>query len=275
MHSNTITKTRLEPTRIAPETFLVHDHTGEGVAPVMVPLNSMVIRGAEPIVVDTGMGDNQEQFLADVFSLVEPDDIRWVFISHDDVDHTGNAAALMEAAPNATLVVSWYLQERMGSTLGVSPMRQRWIADGDSLDVGDRVLHAIRPPVYDSPTTRGLFDSVTGVYWTSDAFAAPMHAPVRDVAELPDELFELGTATFNRYVAPWIEIVDDAHFQASVDRIARLAPSVLAGTHSPMIGRTHVDRAIDAMRRSATAEILPMADQSLLDAIQAQMSVHA
>ena len=92
-------KTRFEPTQIAPETFVIHDHHGEGQAPVSVALNTMVIRAAEPVVVDTGMAENREQYLADVFSLVEPEDIRWVFISHDDVDHTGNVNALMERRP--------------------------------------------------------------------------------------------------------------------------------------------------------------------------------
>jgi flavorubredoxin len=166
----------------------------------------MVIRGAEPVVVDTGVAENRDQFLSDVFSIVEPEDIRWVFISHDDVDHTGNVNALMELAPNATLVINWFMQERMGATLEVSPMRQRWITDGESFDAGDRRLLAIRPPVYDSPTTRGLLDTVTGVYWTSDSFGAPMLTPIRDIADLPDEMFDIGMATFNRWVSPWIEI---------------------------------------------------------------------
>ena len=95
-------KTRIEPTQIAPDTFVIHDHHGEGHAPVSVALNTMVIRAAEPVVVDTGIVENRDQYLADVFSIVEPEDIRWVFISHDDVDHTGNLNALMELAPNAT-----------------------------------------------------------------------------------------------------------------------------------------------------------------------------
>src|SRR5690349_23628304 len=90
-----LTKTRLEPTRIAPETFLIHDHQGEGTAPVSVALNTMVIRAAEPVVVDTGVAANRERYLADVFGLVEPEDVRWAFLSHDDVDHTGNVNALM------------------------------------------------------------------------------------------------------------------------------------------------------------------------------------
>ena len=48
------TKTRITPTLIAPETYLIHDHAGEGHAPVLVPLNTMVIRSAEPVVIDTG-----------------------------------------------------------------------------------------------------------------------------------------------------------------------------------------------------------------------------
>jgi flavorubredoxin len=50
---------------------------------------------------------HQSGDLKDVFSLVDPEDIKWVFISHDDVDHTGNVNALLEAAPNATLVINW------------------------------------------------------------------------------------------------------------------------------------------------------------------------
>ena len=47
-------KTYQAPIEIAPETYVIHDHNGEGAAPVMVPLNSAVIKAAEPIVVDTG-----------------------------------------------------------------------------------------------------------------------------------------------------------------------------------------------------------------------------
>ena len=36
-------KTRLRPTEIAPDTFVLHNHMGEGTAPVCVPLNTMVI----------------------------------------------------------------------------------------------------------------------------------------------------------------------------------------------------------------------------------------
>ena len=266
------TKTHLEPTQIAPETFLIHDHEGEGVAPAILPVNSLVIRGREPVVVDTGFAHVQDEYLADVFSLVEPEDIRWVFISHDDVDHTGNVNALMEHATNATLVVNWFIATRMGDTLEVPPTRQRWVGDGEGLDVGDRVLQAVRPPIFDSPTTRGLYDPTTGVYWSSDSFATPMPHPVRTVAELDDELWVGGMTMFNNYISPWLDLVDDARFQATVDRVAALQPTTLVGCHTPVVSAAGVARALEVTRRSPGATFDPEPDQATLEVIQATLS---
>lgn len=264
-------KTRFEPTRIAPDTFLIHDHHGEGTEPVSVGLNSMVIRGTQPVVVDTGMAENREQFLADVCSLVEPEDIRWLVISHDDVDHTGNVNALMELAPNATLVIDWFMQERMGASLQVPPTRWRWLRDGDRLDVGDRELHLVRPPVFDSPTTRGIFDPTTGVYWASDSFASPMERPVRHAAELDHGAWVEGIHTFAQYVSPWLALVDPAKFQRTVDRIDALDPRVLVGCHSQVITGDLVADAIAEVRRAPWATVAPQPDQAVLDAIQAAL----
>jgi flavorubredoxin len=268
MHNTPVTKTRFEPTLIAPDTFLVHDHHGEGTAPVSVALNSMVIRAAEPVVVDTGMMENRDQYLADVFSLVDPEDIRWVFISHDDVDHTGNVNALMAAAPNATLIIDWFMQERMGASLDVPLSRWRWVQDGDTIDVGDRTLHVVRPPVFDSPTTRGLFDPRTRVYWGSDAFATPMETPVRHVADLDPTSWVPGIHMFARYVSPWLTMVDEAKYQPTVDRVAALQPLVMAGCHTPVIDGGFVADALAATRLAPSAAVPPQPDQSVLDTLQ-------
>ena len=266
------TKTRMEPTLVAPDTFLIHDHDGEGAAPVSVALNSMVIRAAEPVVVDTGMAENRDQYLADVFSIVEPEDIRWVFVSHDDVDHTGNVNDLMALAPNATLVVNWFVVTRMSSTLEVPPSRQRWVGDGETLDVGDRVLTAVRPPIFDSPTTRGLFDPTTGVYWASDAFATPMDRPVQTVEELDHDFWLQGIHTFDNYISRWLPLVDDARFQATVSRVEALGATVICGCHTPAVGGAKVAAALAATRQSPTAAFEEEPDQVALEAIQAALA---
>src|SRR4051812_29230898 len=100
------------PTKVADETFVIHSVQEALGQPLFIYLNSMVIRGAEPMIVDTGTIANRDQWMADVFSLVEPADVRWIFLSHDDIDHTGNLEQAMDACPNATLVCSWAMVER-------------------------------------------------------------------------------------------------------------------------------------------------------------------
>jgi flavorubredoxin len=273
MAAETTTRTRITPTQIARETFLVHDHHGEGTEPVAVALNSMVIRARQPVVVDAGMQENTEQYLSDVFSLVDPEDVRWVFISHDDVDHTGALNALMAACPNAVAVINWFMVERMGASLDVHPTRWLWVADGESFDVGDRVLHAVRPPVFDAGTTRGLFDPSTGVYWGSDSFATPMLTPVPTVDPIDHDMWSEGMKTFSQYISPWIPLTEAAAFDATVTRVERLGVTALAGCHTPAIQGRRVKEAFDITRASRTAVVPPQPDQSILEQIQATFQV--
>ena len=50
------------PERIADETWLIHQVQEALGAPLRVYLNSMVIRGAEPVIVDTGTVANRAQW---------------------------------------------------------------------------------------------------------------------------------------------------------------------------------------------------------------------
>jgi flavorubredoxin len=77
---------------------VIHDSYFPPGAPAAAHMNAMLIRGAEPVVVDTGTPLNRAGYLDDLFSLVDPSDVRWVFISHDDVDHYGNLHEVMARA---------------------------------------------------------------------------------------------------------------------------------------------------------------------------------
>lgn len=265
------TPLHLAPVEIAPETFLIRSaQLGFG-APVSVNLNSLVIRGREPVIVDTGIHSNRPAWLADVASIVDPADVRWVFLSHDDEDHTGNLAEILELCPSATLVTAWATVERMACVIKVPVDRMRWVGDGDSFDAGDRILHALRPPVFDNPTTRGLFDPTTGVYWASDAFATPMPPqPVDHVAELDPEQWAQGMAMFAYHaLSPWLSIVDAHRFQATVRRVELLDPTVIVGAHSPVISGPHLRAAFDHVMFLPETPVPPAPDQSVLEAVLA------
>jgi flavorubredoxin len=260
---------RAEPEKLAPDTWLVHSVQVALGQPLYVYLNSMVITGAEPVIVDTGTIANRKQWLDDVFGIVDPADVRWVFLSHDDVDHTGNLEEVMNACPNATLVSSWAITERHANAFGF-PLRQcRWINDGESFDVGDRTLLAVRPPVYDSPTTRGLFDQRTGVYWGVDSFACPMPGEVVSTTEELDAEFWAGGMAMFIYnaLSPWLGVVDPKRYAAVCDRVQALGMKTIATAHSPVITDATMDKAFQILRDLPLVPAPPCPDQAALDAV--------
>ena len=242
--------------------------------PLFVYLNSMVILGEEPMIVDTGTPANRKQWLEDVFALVEPEDVQWVFLSHDDVDHTGNLDEVMSACPNAKLVCNWAMVERHTNCFDFPLERCRWVMDGESFDIGDRTLHAVRPPVYDSPTTRGLFDPTTGVYWAVDTFATPLPDPKLGDRRPRPGVLEFGMTLFAfGAVSPWLSMVD----QAKYGQLRRRRPEPRHQDHRrlPHAGhRGRVHRAgVRAGPRVPDVEPPPLPDQSVLDQIIAATAV--
>ena len=122
----------MPPSKVAADTFVVHQVQPALGQPLFVYLNSMVILGSEPVIVDTGTPANRDQWLDDVFSLVEPKDVRWIFLSHDDVDHSGNLDEVMTRCPNAHLVCNWAMVERHTNCFDFPLERCRWIMHEES-----------------------------------------------------------------------------------------------------------------------------------------------
>ena len=255
---------RQQPLEVAPDTFLVRANQLSLGGSVSTSMNSLVIRAAEPVIVDTGMVTDRVTFFEDVFSLVDPGDVRWIYLTHDDDDHSGNLMEALERCPHAKVVMSWAARGRTCAAFGIPPERVRTVDHGQGLDVGDRTLHALRPPVYDNAYTRGVFDPTTRVYFAADAFCAPMPAePVDRVDEMPEELWAEGFASFHHNsLCPWISLVDRALYEAEVAELAAIDAAVITSAHGPTITAPSIDRAFELLAGLPTAVTHPLSRTS-------------
>lgn len=252
------------PYQVADETFLIT--WGLDAPPVShFPMHSLLIRGKEPVLVDTGAPACREQWLATVASLVDLADVRWVFLSHDDRDHAGNLLPVLAACPNATLLTNWFSLGRMAEEWNTPLSRCRFVNDGDRVDVGDRVLVAVRPPIFDNPTTRGLFDASTGVYWSVDTFATNTPHRMLEADDLSDGEFRDGQLLGARLIAPWHRYLDQRKWQSCVDAVRRLGATTMAGCHAPVLRGRRVDEAFDLMSQLPALDPWREFDQSDLD----------
>jgi flavorubredoxin len=240
--------------------------------------NSMIIAGKEPVIVDTGPAVTREDWLQTAWSIVDPSAVKWVFLSHDDGDHIGNLLPVLDACPNARVVTGWFAMGRMGMDHGIElpPPRVRWINDGDTFDAGDRKLLAIRPPVFDAPTTRGLFDPTTGVYWAGDAFGCLVPRHLDDIADVPEDERWDAFYQVNRMIAPWHKWLDTARYNAHIDSLQKLGIEAIATCHGPAIRSTLVDEVLRRIRDLPSLPALHEPGQEDLDhLLEVVMAAHA
>ena len=249
---------------IAPDTWLIPNlaPAGDG---LYLPVNSMVIRGRQPVIVDTGAPVHRALWLEKVFSVVDPEDVRWIFLSHDDGDHTGGLLDVLEHCRNATLVTNFFSVERLALEKPALPLqRMRWIEPGGSFDAGDRMLQLFRPPIFDGPTTRGLFDPKTAAMWIVDAFACLTPGSL-DAQDLPQDLLEQCMPAMNSAVSPWHAWLDRALYGRHIDAIEALGAKTIASAHGPVLRGELLGDAFDRLRGLAGAPIIPTPGQALLD----------
>lgn len=263
-----------DPYRIAPNTWVIPEIV-QAAPGAVVPMNSMVIAGAEPVIVDTGNELSRHEWLNAAFSIVDPADVRWIFLSHDDHDHLGNLPAVLELCPQATLVTNWFTVERTVRALELPIERMRWVNHGESFDAGDRTLVTLRPPVFDSPVTRGLFDPTTGVYWAVDTFACLLPGHLTDVADAPAEMWEQTLVDMNRMISPWHTLVHPAKFDAYIDSVAALGMTTVASGHSAALRGERLDEAFRLLRTLPTLPAVALPGQADLDALVAARSAAA
>ena len=261
MHETPIPTTA--PVKVAPDTYLI-PNLAAAEPGTYVPVNSLVILGEEPIIVDTGAPVHREHWLDMVFGLVDPEDIRWVFLSHEDGDHTGSLDQVLEAAPQATLVMNFFSTERLGLERPVHLERMIWREPGETFDAGDRRLRLVLPPIFDGPATRGLFDEKTGVLWSVDTFAALTTGAVHHVEDLPKDLYEESFMFFNSLISPWHQFLDPVRYNRHVDTVEALKPRAIASAHGPILVGDAIHDAFDRVRTLAGEPIIAPPGQEAL-----------
>ncbi|WP_329389159.1 MBL fold metallo-hydrolase [Streptomyces sp. NBC_01351] len=233
-----------------------------------IPVNAFVLHAEQPVVVDTGLGLPDRDFLDTLGSVIDPADVRWIWLTHPDRDHTGGLFELLEAAPEARLVTT-FLGVGIMSTERPLPMdRVYFLNPGQSLDVGDRTLHAFRPPLFDNPATVGFYDERSRTCFSSDCFGGPMPtanvATAPDVSGVPAEDVTSAQRFWASVDSPWLQLVDPDRFLATVEPLRSMDPETILSTHlPPALGLT--GRFVDAL--AAMPGIAPFVgpDQAALE----------
>jgi glyoxylase-like metal-dependent hydrolase (beta-lactamase superfamily II) len=220
----------------------------------VLPINAFLLMAEEPVLVDTGIGFDSPDFLDAVSSIVPLDQLKWVWLTHDDADHTGSIARVMELAPNARLVTHAMSALRMSSWWDVPLHRVHAIRFGDELNVGDRTLTAVAPPLFDNPMSTGLLDQSTGALFTVDAFGALLPEATQSANDVPREALAGGMVGWATSDSPWAHITDRAKFGEVLERVRAIAPSRIFSSHLPAADGSSMEEFIKILEMVPDAE---------------------
>lgn len=237
----------------------------------VIPVNAYVLHGPEPMLVDTGPMVEADGFMAALESVIDPTQLRWLWLSHTDFDHIGCLHRLLDAAPDLRVVTTFLGVGIMGLYAPLPLDRVHLLNPGQTLTVGQRTLRAFRPPAFDNPATTGFKDEASGIVFTSDCFGALLADVPPSAADLTDDELRTGQVFWATVDSPWLHRVEQGLLAEELDRITAMEPTVLLSSHLPPAPGAMVDRLVSSLATVPGADPFVGPDQPALEALLAEM----
>jgi hypothetical protein len=226
------TLTTFDPVQVLNEVYMLPSY-----CPIpnmgVLPMNAFLVRGEQPILIDTGSGPLAAEFVDSLSNLIDLEDLRWLWLTHTDPDHVGAVELVLEAAPKAQVVTTFLGAAKLGLHRPLPEDRTHLINPGERLDLGDRELVALRPPVFDAPETIAAFDSSSRAFFAADCFGTLMSKPAATAEDIDDDALRDGLGIWAGIDTPWFEYASRDRLAEAVQNLWRLQPSAVLSGHLP------------------------------------------
>jgi flavorubredoxin len=228
-------------------------------------INAFVIHANEPVLVDTGSVVESDDFMTALRSVIDPADLRWIWLTHTDFDHIGSLQRLLDENERLRVITSFLGVGIMGLSAPLPMERVYLVNPGQTVDVGDRNLRAVRPPAFDNPITTGFQDERSGIFYSSDCFGALLDEVPESAEDLSDEGLHQGQVFWATVDSSWLHKVDRRVFASELDHVRALEPSMVLSSHLPAARGSSVDRLLGALAAVPDAPAFVGPDQAALE----------
>ncbi len=155
----------------------VNDHDidlfeGQYVVPNGMAYNSYVVQGDEKsAVMDTVDARFGEEWLANVKAVLDGKSPDYLVVQHMEPDHSANIATFMDAFPQAKVVSSAQAFRMMKNFFGKEWEDRRVVVkEGDTLDLGGRLLAFVAAPMVHWPEVIMTYDAAEKALFSADGF---------------------------------------------------------------------------------------------------------
>ncbi len=206
--------------------------------------NSYLIRGEKIAIIDTVKASFVDDFLSKIRSLIKLEDINYIVINHTEPDHSGGLIRLMELAPNAIPVFSRGARTFVKNILH-KDFEYKEVGDGDSIDLGGKVLKFISAPFLHWPDTMFTYLVEDKILFPCDAFGSHYCSNKRfnDELDSKEEAFTAFEFYYNAILRPFKK-----HIIYALDNIKNTDIEIIAPSHGPIL-RENIEKYIESYRK--------------------------
>jgi len=237
-----------------------------------VPINAFVIKGPEPILVDTGAVVESPEFMNALRSVIDPADLKWIWLTHTDFDHIGSLSPLLSENPRLRVITTFLGIGIMSLTAPLPLDRVHLVNPGQEITVGDRTLTAIKPPTFDNPATTGFYEHKSGVFFSADCFGALLSSVPQSAADLSDKDLREGQVFWATVDSPWLHKVNRDAFARELETVRKMEPKMVLSGHLPAAPGDMIDKLLESLAAAPTAQPFVGPDQAALQQMLKEMT---
>jgi flavorubredoxin len=236
-----------------------------------IPVNAFLLQGDVPVLVDTGVVAQGDEFMTALASLIDPSTIEWIWLTHTDFDHIGALHRVLDANPNARVVTSFLGVGIMGLSTTPIPMERAYLINpGQSISLGTRTLTAFKPPAFDNPVTTGFHDDSTGFLYSADCFGAMLQTDIpQRASDLGEAELRQGQVFWATADSPWLHNIDPALLDEQLDTIREMEPAMVLSAHLPPAPASMTELLLGSLAAAPTADHFAGPDQAALELMMA------
>lgn len=231
--------------------------------------NAYLLDGEQSLLFDTLTQPNGDEVVTLLDDLLDGDDLDYLVISHPEANHAGNTFTILEAYPEATLLVPgeaagygaghgaehelYHIATDTPADVSELANEIRYVSDGDTVDLGGYTVEFHSPIVADHSFTLWMTERTTNTLFTVDwlGFLHQSSNCVSYAHELDREVTVEQVFRFHALAFPWLRFSDVGAIEEGVaDVEERFDPDIVAPAHG-MVMTENPSRYMDLFTEAA------------------------
>jgi flavorubredoxin len=188
--------------------------------------NAYLIIDEKVTLVDTVKSYLTEEMFERISQVIDPSKIDYIISNHVEMDHSGAIPAVMEKAPNATIIASPNgvrgLKEHYGDVY-----KYQAVKNGESISLGERSFDFVLTPMIHWPDNMVAYMPQEKLLFSNDAFGQHLASSERIDDEYPvDVIMEEARKYYANIVLPF-----GAQVQKALETVGTLDIEMIAPSH--------------------------------------------